>query len=646
MKKLNQIFAILAAVTGMSFLSSCGGGDSGSDSASEFPPYDNTEEVKAFYEANPEKYVFATPDDLPKDLKWENGADLPDIGSPNAKKGGTLYGGLPDFPRTLRWVGPDATGSIRPYLWDEMMAYYVYRHPNVDGWYPGLAKEWALDDETATVYIRIDPEARWADGEPVTTEDSMFAFYFRTSDYTNAPFGKHYFETKYSNITVYDEHTFSVTVAEKQPDYYMYVFETAPQPRHFYREHGPDYVQRYQWRFVPTAGAYIIKEEDIKKGRSIALTRHDGWWGKDRKFWRNRYNPDRIELTVVRDPGKTFESFKNGDFDMAKLNLSEYWYEKLPNDDPLVKNGYIHKVTFYNNIPRGTIGLWMNLTKPPLDNVHVRRGIHHASNWELVIDKFFRGDWARLNTTADGYGPASRSDIRPRPFSVEKAVEEFAKAGYTKRGPDGILMNDEGQRLSFTVTTGYKTFTDAMTILKQEGAKAGVEFNIEMMDATAGWKKAQEKKHEITLAGTASSPTEMYPRYWDFWHSDNAIEDGKAKPQTNNLSCTALPELDELITKFDKSEDHEGKIALAHQIEDILFPHAAWVPGVDMVFYREAFWRWIKWPEDFNVMRSEIGRSFWVHWIDEGVREETRAALKSGKTFDPLVKVYDQYKTD
>jgi microcin C transport system substrate-binding protein len=633
--------------TAILFTSCGGGGDSdGLDNASEFPPYDNTEEVKAFYNARPERFVFANPEDLPADLQWENGMDLPEIGSDEATKGGTLYGGLPDFPRTLRHVGPDSNGAFRPYILDDTTMNWAHRHPNEEGYFPGVASEWAVDEENGTVYVKINPEARWSDGEPITAEDAIFPFYFRTSDYSNAPFGKNFFEEKYTNVTIYDDYTFSVTVADKRPDFASYVLELAPSPRHFYREHGPDFVQRYQWRFATTSGPYVIKDEDIKKGRSIALSRLDEWWAKDKKFWKNRFNPDRIELTVVRDPAKSFESFKKGDFDIARLNLSEYYYEKLPNSDPLVQEGYIHKYTFYNEIPRGTVGLWLNTSKPPLDNVNVRRGIHHASNWDLVIEKFFRGDWERLRTTSDGYGEPSRADIEPREFSVTKAAQEFAKAGFDKRGSDGILTNDQGQRLSFTVTTGYKTFGDALTILKQEALKAGVEFQIEILDSTAGWKKAQEKNHQIALVGTASSPTEFYPRYWDFWHSDNAQDNGKPKPQTNNFTITAIPELDGLIDQYEKSEDHTEKVDLAHKIEDILYDHAAWVPGVDMVFYRVGSWRWVKWPEHFNVKRSELERTYWLHWVDEEARTETREAMKSGKTFEPVIEVFDQYKVD
>ena len=73
---------------------------------------------------------------------------------------------------------------------------------------------------------------------------------------------------------------------------------------HFYHDLGDDFVEKFQWEFQPTTGPYVIHEDDIKKGRAITLTRNDDWWAKDNKFFRNRYNPDRIRVQVIRDAAK------------------------------------------------------------------------------------------------------------------------------------------------------------------------------------------------------------------------------------------------------------------------------------------------------------------------------------------------------
>ncbi len=374
------------------------------------------------------------------------------------------------------------------------------------------------------------------------------------------------------------------------------------------------------------------------------------------KFWRNRFNFDRVRFTIIRDTPKAFEAFKRGDLDDFSLNLAEYWYDKLPDTDPDVAAGYIEKAKFYNIRPRPTYGLWINQARPLLDNKDIRLGINHATNFQMVIDKFFRGDAVRMKTRNDGYGSLSHPTLRARPYDVEKAREYFARAGFDQVGDDGILRNAEGTKLSFTLSTGYEVLKDVMTILREEALKAGVEFRIEILDGTSGWKKYQEKKHDIHLAAFNVS-YEQFPRYFDFLHSYNAydkafLEDGsinpdrKVKVQTNNNQMVADYELDQLIDRYRASVDVAEKTALAHQISQIEHDEASFIPGWVQPFYRRGYWRWLRHPEGFNLMHSSYDIQNFVTWIDEDMKKETLEAQKSGKTFPPQINTYDQFKED
>jgi microcin C transport system substrate-binding protein len=322
---------------------------------------DVMQEVTAYYAANPDFFGFKTPADMPQDLVWENGDHLPDIGSPQATKGGTQYGRLQDFPRTLRLVGPDSNGSFRALLLDDVGMTLAKVHPQTLELYPGLAEAWAVDRQSRTVYIRLDPRATYSDGVPITADDYLFMFWFHRSPYITAPWYNSFYSTQYTNITRYSDHLISISMPRAKPDMVNIALNVRPVPRHHFREIGEDFTERYQWVFEPTPGPYIIKEEDIRKGRSIALTRLDSWWAKDLKFYRNRFNANRIQLNVIRDTPKVFEAFKRGDIDQFGLNLAEYWYDKLPDADPDIQAGYIKKAVFFNQRPRPPFGLWIML---------------------------------------------------------------------------------------------------------------------------------------------------------------------------------------------------------------------------------------------------------------------------------------------
>jgi microcin C transport system substrate-binding protein len=429
-------------------------------------------------------------------------------------------------------------------------------------------------------------------------------------------------------------------------------------PEHHYEEIDEDFLKDYQWEFEPTAGPYEVLKENVNDGVAITLTRVPNWWADKKRFHKNRYNLDKIRVTVVREPAKVFELFRKGELDWHGLSLPEYWHEKLPNDSPEVKKGYIHKVKFYNEIPVPTWGMRINCSIPLLDDQNIRQGLHHAMNWALVNKEIFYGDFERQQTMADGYGKRSHPTVRVREFSVKKAEAAFAKAGFTRRGADGILRNAAGKRLSFTISTGYKRFTDVLTVLKQQAAKAGLELNLEILELTAGWKKTNEKKHEISFGGLNNS-VELYPRFFEPYHSYNAYkEEGEKlynadgslragitpKPDTNNATLTADRDLDKLIKQYREAEDLDEITRLGHELIQRLHDHAGYLPAWSKPWYRVGYWRWVKWPDDFNVKQSRAWDEFHVHWVDTVAKKETQAAKKSGKAFPPVIKTYDQYK--
>ncbi len=654
---------LFAAIISTLFTAGCGRGD-GNAGASD---RDNTAEVEAYYAAHPEFFVVKTPADLPGDLKWESGADLPELGSPERKRGGTWNGRIQDFPRTLRTVGPDSNSGFRTFIHDDILVSFGVLHPDVPGphqYVPGLAESWAVDLLNKTVYVRIDPAARWSDGESITTDDVFFTFWFFQSPYIQAPWYNNYYgigET-YTQVTRYDDHTFSITLKEARPDLPSRVLGLVPVPSHFYREVGDDFVTRYNWRFAPTTGAYVITDDELRRTTTnrnqITLQRVDDWWLNDRPYFRNRYNPGQIRLRVIRDTTNAWEAFLAGELDAFGMNLAEYNYDRLPDNHPLVARGLIHKSTFYNDVPRPTYGLWMNTARPLLSNQDIRLGIQYASNWQLVIDQYFRGDYARMNTTADGYGDMTHPTLRARPFDIQRALDHFAKAGFSQRGPDGILINDRGERLSVGLSTGYESLAPVLTILQQEARKAGLHFDVEVLDSSAAWKKVQEKNHDITFSAF-NVGVELFPRYWETYHSFNAYDqpylaDGatpnperKPKVQTNNLQSIAIPELDTLIEQYDSSEDLDEMRGLARRMEEIIYEDASFSPGFLMPFYRIANWRWVGWPETFNARLSREPIEMHVHWIDEERKAETLEARRNeSMRFPPSVRTYDQWKAD
>lgn len=622
--------------------------DRGSDD--RFPPYDNTAEVEAEWKAKPQIYRFKTPADIPADLKWENGADYPELGSPHAKKGGGIHIDMPDFPPTLRFLGPDGSNTFRGEHWDNIEIMLVSRHQNAEKWIPGLAEEWAVAPDRRTVYFRLDPSATFSDGVKVAVEDFFMLFYMSLSKHLQDPYAIDYFTKEYEAITKYDDRTFSITLREPKPDP-VFSANQGPMPRHFFKEFTDDFPARYQWRKMPTTGAYDILPEDIKHGRSITLTRVKNWWAKDKKYYRHRYNVDRIEYRTINSPDTAFEMFRQGKLDIFSPQrfialVPTYWYDK--SEVPEVLNGYIERYSFYNQYPRISRGIYLNQAKPPLDNQDVRTGINYALNFDRVIQVVLRGDSTRMQSTFAGFGRFTSPNLKAKPYDAVKARDFFAKAGFDRAGKDGVLVNASGKRLSIALTLpNMSTFTQAALILKEDALKAGFEIVIDSLDPTQMFKKGDQKGHEMIMAGWGATP--LYPHLWEYYHSENAWDiqpDGsrKPKPNTNNFTQTSVPDLDELINQQRKAQNEDEMQRLCWIIQERVQELGCAIPAWDTPYYRYLHWRWLRWPEDGNLKSTREGLEAFAWWIDEDVKNETYEAMRSGKSFGEVSRVFDQYR--
>jgi microcin C transport system substrate-binding protein len=629
MRKLLSLLPLL-------LLAACSGesppaADNGSEST---PAEDVVVAADTHLVANPPTYPSKP---LPEGLQWVTNEDDPVFTSPDAKRGGTFHTYITGFPLTLRQHGPDSNSGGYTTIKRSMQLSLVDIHPNTLKFIPSLATAWAFGADGKTVYFKLDPRARWSDGVPVTADDYVFAREMRLSDFLVDPFGKNYFTEQIVDVVKHDDYTISVVGAHAKPhDELLYEYGMSPEPRHFHKL-DENWVKDYDWRLEPSTGAYHTAR--VEKGRFIELERTANWWGDALKYNQHRFNVDKIRIDVIRDDDVAFEYFLRGELDSYELATPSRWYEKAVGE-PFDK-GYIHKIQFYNDVPRPARGMWLNMDVPLLSDQNVRYGLAYAMNWDAVLRTVMRGDYPRLRMHFEGYyWGYSNPTIQPRGFDLALADKYFNAAGFTKRGPDGIRTKD-GARLAVKVSYASPDLSPQLVLLREEAKKAGVELNLQLLDPSTWGTQVGEKKHEIVMLtfGTGLTPT-----FWQHYHSDNAH-----KPQTNNITNTDDPELDKLIDQFEAGTTLEMRLQLSHQIQQILHDKANFIPSYKIPYVREAYWRWIKLPEGYGTRTStEIADPFGMGtlWIDEDVQKETLDARAAGRGFPPVNIVDEKWRVD
>lgn len=593
-------------------------------------------------------FQFKKAEDLPDGLSWENGLDEPEIGDPACIKGGVFNTFIPSFPPTITPFGPNSNNSFRGELYDNVELGLIDLHPLTGKTIPAVAKEWAVSEDGRTVFFKLDEDAKYSDGVQVKAVDFMWFIFLRVSDNVSEPWFKQFLREEFAQITVYGDEALSISLPVAGPREKMpFAASLRPSPPHFYKEYGPDYEERYQWRVPPTTGAYTIEQGGIVKGVSITLSHTKNWWAQDKKYYRYRFNADQIQYLVVRDTPKAWELFRAGEIDYFPISLPKYWYED--SEMPPVFNGYIERYTWYNQFPRTPWALYLNTAQKPLDNVDVRLGVAYATNWQRVIDVVWRGDATRLPSWSKGYGGADNTSLVPRPFSVTKAREAFARAGYTKEGTDGILRKPDGTRLELTLSfTKDPSREQMMVILKEEARKAGLDFVLDGQDATANYKKVMEKKHQIAFSGWGFQPP--YPRFYEYFHSENAYDaKGNLVQNTNNIFSYSNERMDELCLAYRKARTEEEMFRYAWEMQQIIHDEAIFIPGWMTEFSRIGCWRWMRWPNskftEFSPPSFYVPVESYTWWIDAEMKKETLEARRSGKKFLEVQKVMDRYRT-
>jgi microcin C transport system substrate-binding protein len=625
--------SVLTTVLMVGMLVGCGKSD-----VEESTGYDNTLEVEAYYRDNPERFVYSSIDKLPGNLEWQDGSELPTFGDPRAKRGGQLTLRVASMQQTLRVLGPDANGSLRAPLWSANSVGLIERHPWKDGYTPGLAQEWAVDpDDSRTIYFKLDPDARWSDGKPVTMEDFFFSLYFLLSPNLQGPAVSRVIDENFRRITRFDAETFSLTQSKNTPETLFGVSGLMIAQRDFYREFGPDYVDRYHWRFAPVTGPYVLDEDNVKRGRQITFERIENWWADTKPFYQHRFNPDKMRYVVIRDDDKAFEAFLVGDIDWFFMNRTALWYDHV--EAPPIRNGYIELAWVYHQLPAASEGIHMNSLDPLLSKRNLRLGIQHALNFAKVNEGLYRGDRRRINTYVDGYGSYSHPTLRARPFDPVKAAEYFNEEGFTERDSDGILVDASGQRLSFVLTIENRTdeITPA-TILKEEAKTAGLELILEVLDSTAYFTKTFEKKHQMTKLGWSSGYSPIPTFEWELRGED------AGKPSNFNTTNINDDQLNALLVEWDTLTDPELAYQVSYKVQESIHDFAAWVPGLTTDYTRLGYWRWVRWPEYFQIPRYFFYTASGVFWIDDARKQETNDARDANESLTAKSKIYERWK--
>ena len=635
---MHRKHGILVAIwLGLSLMLACGGGPpspaSSQGSSTQEMVRSNVSLDKNAYPVFPDPDAGADPS-VPADQGgkgfsgegWETNTTYDLIGDPRAVKGGMFRQQISNFPGTLRLYGPESNTVLNFYIIQRLVYEpLLWLHPSTLEFVPALATHWQISPDQMTYRFRINPNARWSDGEPVVAEDVVATWSMIMDKGLQAPMDQLVF-AKFEKPVAESKYIVRVKSKELNWRNFLYIATiegTVILPSHVLKHvSGAAYQREYNFKLLPGSGPYAISEADVVKGQSLSLRHRNDYWAAEERRNVGRGNFDELRFLVVRDENLAFEMFKKGDIDFHYENISRRWVEELNFDK--VQRGLVQKRKIYNDNPSGVQGLAFNMRKPPFDDVRVRQALAHLLNRELLIKTLFFNEYPPLNSYFAG-GIYENPDNPKMPYDPQLALALLADAGWKGRDAQGRLVRD-GRPFAFELLYNDKGSERWLTVYQADLRKVGITMNLRLVTGETRFQLQMERKFDVVSAGWSAS---TFPNPETQYSSKLADVNN-----TNNIAGVKNERIDALLAQYDLEFDQHKREGIIQQIDGIVANIHPYILEWDGPFQRIAYWNKFGQPPGSLTRIDDYyaAASWW--WIDPDREKQLNAAM-----VDPSVKM-------
>ena len=428
-----------------------------------------------------------------------------------------------------------------------------------------LADEYEVSDDQKTITYKINEDAKWHDGEDVTAEDIAFTFTSMASgDYTGGYYGdvqnikgaQDYHDGKSSEIEgikVVDENTIEIEFEKVYAPAVTNLGTVQILPEHVWSEVAVgEWTNKTELLNNPIGcGPYKLTE--YKSGSYVKFEATSDFFGGEAKT-------KNLVFKVI-NADTTQAEFKSGSIDIANVEgLTK------ADIDSLVEEGY--KKIDYDNYMFTYMGF--NLRNEKLQDVNLRKAFMHAINREGIVDNVVEGRGQVVNAPMlpSSWAYPEESMLDSYEYDVEKAKSLLKEAGWEDKDGDGIVENENGEKLELTLVcqTNHPIREKTAVVIQENLKEIGVKIEIDSMEYSSVMDQVVAN-HEFDLymmGNTLSLDPDPRP----MWHSD-AISNEKGVIGYNIVAYDNQ-ETDKLIEEGNATLDQSEREAIYGKFAKIL----------------------------------------------------------------------------
>jgi peptide/nickel transport system substrate-binding protein len=395
------------------------------------------------------------------------------LSAPAAQARDSLTIGIAEFPSSLHpsidplliknYVLGFTTRTVTTYDADNRLICLLCTEvPSLEN---GLAR---IEGAGMAVTLKLRPDLRWGDGEPVTAQD--VAFTWRVGRDPNAGFSNSNAWTRASSVDVVDDHTAVLHLDRTLVSYAQWdqllpahveqpVYERAKAPG--------DYINTTEYNRNPLNpglwnGPFVVS--GYQSGGSITLTGNPHWPGPAPGF-------RQVSMRYIADTAALQANLLSGDIDVDNnLTLDQVLALQKQYPDRFAYT-YSPSLTYAHIDASGT--------NPALADVRVRRALLLAVDRRAINERLYGGKSVLATSFVSPKNPEFDPSVPLAPYDPAEARRLLDAAGWTP-GPDGVRRDAAGQRLSveFLAAAGFRV-NELLQVVMQNAWKAvGVDVTL------------------------------------------------------------------------------------------------------------------------------------------------------------------------
>jgi oligopeptide transport system substrate-binding protein len=422
---------------------------------------------------------------------------------------------------------------------------------------PGQAYRWEIGEDGRRYTFHLRPGLRWSDGRPLTAEDFRWSWLRVLRPETASRYAELFSmvlnaqafnrglvtDEKAVGIEAPDDSTL-VVLLQAPTAYFLYLtqFYTAlPVPRRAIEQHGR------RWTLpgnIVSNGAFRLVR--WRQNDRFVFERNPAYWDA------GSVKLDGVVAYTIEDLNTITNLYKAGEIDWLPSGYMPSQF--IP---------YLREFADFRHGPyQGVQFLSINVTRPPLDNVWLRRALNLAVDRDAIANDLLKrsrdpwGNW--VPGGYPGYTPAPA--IR---FDPVRARECLAKAGY----PGGrglprisILFNtsEEGRRLAEAIQAMWRR-----------------ELSIDVELSNQEWGSYLQAVSSLQYA--------LARRSWIGDYLDpNTFLSCFLSGDGNNRTGWASPRYDDLLRRASFELDPRRRMTLLHDAEALLLDESPIIPVYHM----------------------------------------------------------------